>query len=968
MRNLSRRTLVALFVLLLPAAAFAQGSIAGVVRDTSSAVMPGVTVEASSDALIEKSRSAVTDSAGQYRIVDLPPGIYQVVFTLSGFKTVRRTGISIEGTFAAQVNGELQVGAVEETINVTAESPTVDVINTQTQFVANREVLDAIPTPVRNTPARALLIPGTTVTPFVLGQFNLTSHGSATSDFTMAIDGLRVNNLCGSGQFSGFYMNDAAVQELSYATGSESAEIQSSGIRVNQVPKDGGNRFSGSTLVQYRGSGLQSDNRTDAMKATQANGLPLIAIAGTAYDWQINPAFGGPLVKDKAWFFLTYKYENNKFYVPSAKFPDGSQAYRNSMGNYSYVGRVTVAVGSKDKVRTYIEKQFNGEFYNGFNTYAVTTPEASSDAFGRGWIPQVRWTRAQSNKLLFEAGIAQYNQAYEQNCSRTQTSPTALPKLNASTGLLSGRCGYLIPPYTSKTDDYNILGSASYVTGSHAMKFGFTDLWGDNSRTFAPRANINTLITVNTVVPGTTIPLIDFPFQVSVYNSPATAYQNVNTDLGAYAQDAWTMKKLTLHYGGRFEHFNASIPAESSPASTWIGARNFPEVKDVPNWTDWAVRFAAAYDVTGDGKTALKGNVGKYVAAQAAGFAQTFNGMSGTLTGVPQTRNWNDANGDKTIINADGTIQTNEVLGGTSNFGQVTSRPDPNLPRGYNWEYSILLQRELRPRLSVTAGYYRRDFYNIQVNDNQTVSASDWTTYSINTPNDSRLPLSGQPITMYTLNQNKVGVPTDNLATFSTQNKTTYNGVEFTFNARGAKYLLFGGITTDRRVSTTCDGDTSATTGRDNPNGLRFCDSAPPFRTTVKASGAYSFPKDIQLSGTYSAIPSGNTVQANYTVTSGIAGRPIIGSTAGATSTVINLVETGSLYLDTPHRFDLRLGKTVRLDRYKILAFMDVFNVFNIGTVTTVNQTYAATGTNLWMTPTSIVEGRYARFGLQMNF
>ena len=173
----------------------------------------------------------------------------------------------------------------------------------------------------------------------------------------MAIDGLRVNNLCGSGQFSGFYMNDAAIQELSYTTGSESDEIQSSGIRVNQVPKDGGNKFSGSFLAQYQGSGLQSDNRTDAMKALQPNGQPVVAIAGTAYDWQVNPAFGGPLLKDKAWFFFTYKYQDFKVYVPSAKFADGSQAYRNSMGNYSAVGRVTVAVTSKDKVRAYIERQ-----------------------------------------------------------------------------------------------------------------------------------------------------------------------------------------------------------------------------------------------------------------------------------------------------------------------------------------------------------------------------------------------------------------------------------------------------------------------------------------------------------------------------------------------------------------------------------------------------------------------------------
>src|SRR3954447_11365296 len=284
-----------------------RAAIAGAVKDSSGAVMPGVTVEASSPALIEKTRSVVTDRGGQYKIVDLPPGTYEVSFTLTGFKTVKRGNVIIEGSFTPTVNAELQVGSLTEVLPAPAESPIADVVNNQQTFVASREVLDAIPTTRRDTTARALLIPGTTVTPFVLGQYNLTSHGSSTSDFTIAVDGIRVNNLCGSGQYSGFYMNDAAIQELTYSTGSESAEIQSSGIRVNSVPKDGGNKFSGSMFVYGQGGALQSDNRTDAMKAIQANGLPLITIAGTAYDWQINPSFGGPLVKDKLWFYATYK-------------------------------------------------------------------------------------------------------------------------------------------------------------------------------------------------------------------------------------------------------------------------------------------------------------------------------------------------------------------------------------------------------------------------------------------------------------------------------------------------------------------------------------------------------------------------------------------------------------------------------------------------------------------------------------
>jgi len=951
-------------VIFVPRTGHAQdrAAIAGVVRDSSGAVMPGVLVEASSPALIERTRSVVTDSAGQYKIVDLGPGTYEVSFTLAGFKTVRRGNIILQGAFTPTVNAELQVGALTEVLTVTAESPIVDVVNNQQSFVASREVLDAIPTTRRDTTARALLIPGTTVTYNILGQYNMTSHGSSTSDFTMAIDGLRVNNLCGSGQFSGFYMNDQAVQELTYSTGSESAEIQSSGIRVNSVPKDGGNRFSGTLLFSGRGSSLQADNRSDAVKAAG------ITIAGTAYDWQFNPSFGGPLVKDKLWFYATYLYQDHKIYVPSAHFADGSPAYRNDMGSYSAVGRVTWAASSKDKIRVYVEKQFTGEFYNGFTFLPTTTPEASTDAFGNGWIPQARWTRAQSNKLLFEAGIAYYNQPYEQNCKST-VKPTDLPSLNGSTGLLSGACGYTIPPYASTTKDYNVMASASYVTGSHAIKAGMTDLWGENSRTFAPNANLDTLIKINVAGLGNEI-----PFQAVVYNSPATSIQNVNSDFGSYVQDTWTMKRLTLNYGGRFEHFNASVPAESSPASTWIGARNFPAIPNVPNWNDWAVRFAAAYDLFGTGKTAVKANAGKYVAGQAAGYAQTFNGMSGAT----QTVTWTDLDRNGTILDAAGNIQVNEVGPRTANFGQVTVRPDPALPRGYNWEYSAVLQHELLPRVSVTAGFYHRDFYNLQVADNQNLSTSDWTALSVATPTDPRLPLSGQPIPLYTLNAAKVGIATDNLLTNSTQNKSTYNGVEFTANMRRDKFIVFGGVTVDRLITSNCDGSSSTdgTSGRDNPNGLRFCEAvratggqaAGVYRSTVKASAAYSFPYDINLSGSFSAIP-GPSVAANYTVTSALAGRPIIGNTAGAASVVVNLVQPNSVFLDYQDRLDLRVGKTFRLGQTKIQGFADIFNVFNAGTVLTINQTYGAVAaTNAWYTPTTIMDARYVRFGMQLNF
>ncbi len=954
-------------LLVLPLAAYAQGSIAGSVKDPSGAVLPGVTVEASSPALIEQSRSAVTDSNGNYRIVDLPPGTYAVNFTLTGFKTVRREDIVIQGVFSAPVSTEMQVGTLEETITVSGATPTVDVSNNTAQFVVNRDILDQIPTPIRNTPSRALLLPGTAVTPFVLGQYTMSVRGSASSDTVIAIDGLRVNNLCGSGQYSGFYMNDAAIEEVTYTTGAESAEMQNGGLRINSTPKDGGNEFSGTFFAYGAGGGLQADNRSEAQKSGPA-AIPQQEIA---YTWQVNPSFGGPIMRNKLWFYFTYKYEDFKNYVASSQFADGSRAFRQSQGNYSAVTRLTYQASSRDKIRFYLDRQFNGEDYNGFNTLPTTTPEASTDAFGLGWVPQIKWTQTTTNKLLLEAGLSYYTQGYEQSC-RPEVGPRDLPQLEQTNNRLSTACGNTIPPYQSQTNSYSGGASASYITGSHAIKAGMTTQWGTNSRTFTSNAEINTLVfnaglfnapaSATNPVPCVALPC---PIAVAVANGPARAEQKLNTDLGFFVQDTWTIDRLTLNVGGRYDMFNASIPAQSSATSNWIQARNFPEITDVPDWNDWSVRLAGAYDVFGNGKTALKANASKYIAAAASGYTQNFNPM----TYSTQVRAWVDFDRNKSILDANGNIQFNEVIGGTSNFGQITNRPDPELERGHNWEYSASVQHELTDRVSMNVGLYRRQFYNLDVIDNTNLAPTDWSPFGITTPTDPRLPLSAQPIEMFTLNAAAVGRPIDNLRTFSTVNETVYNGFELSGNLRREKLLLFGGINTERRASTECDGSTSATnTARDNPNGLRFCDSIPPFRTTFKMSAAYQLPWEFQVSGTFMAIP-GPDVDANYGVTAAVAGRPVIGTSAGATSITVNLIEPNTVFLDYQKKLDLRVARNFRFDRYRIQGFADVFNVLNSGTVVRVNETYGTNpATNQWMTPLGLMEARYIRFGLQMTF
>ncbi len=242
-------TCAALVGLSRDAAAQEGASIIGLVQDTSGAVMPGVTVEASSDALIERVRSAVTDGAGRFAIISLRPGTYAVTFTLPGFRTVRREGIVLQGNFAATVNADLEVGALEETITVSGASPVVDLQSTQNQFAINKEVLEVLPA-TRSMQGGASLVPG--VNFYSQGFVSTMSvHGSASADQRIYFDGMRIGqNLTGTGsQANGTGVNDLGQEELVFDAGSQSAETALGGVRMDSIPKEGGNRFSGALPI-----------------------------------------------------------------------------------------------------------------------------------------------------------------------------------------------------------------------------------------------------------------------------------------------------------------------------------------------------------------------------------------------------------------------------------------------------------------------------------------------------------------------------------------------------------------------------------------------------------------------------------------------------------------------------------------------------------------------------------------------
>lgn len=947
----SRITLTVGLALGLPTSLFAQGAIGGTVKDSTGAVLPGVTVEASSDALIERSRSAVSDANGQYQIVNLRPGTYAVTFTLAGFNSLKREGLVLTGSNTLPVSVELSVGSVEETLTVSGASPVVDIQNTRQQAVLTREVLDVIPR-ARNAQNTGMLLPGMVadgsangVTHDVGGssgenQVVLSIHGSQNNDQTLQMDGFPVHVYDASTSMSGIQYSDAQVQEFNFEFSSISAETGAGGVRVNVVPKEGGNAFRPSLFANGTGRMLTANNLTDKITATGLTDTDHVLKI-----WDFNPSLGGPIRKDRIWFFTTYRnwgvnkqpastyFESGDPFTVHPLTLDSSQRAEDPQRYWSILGRVTYQANRKNKFGLYFDKQDRTlEYWRVSNT--VLPGNATTQTWPHEWVSQAKWTSTMSSHVLVEAGFSTDVQHYRTRPTAT-SAPGAIPindtglgvSYNAATG------NALSAYYDSITHQHATRASLSYVTGAHAFKAGYVEQFGHWDRNQFSYTDY--IVRLNNGVPTSVV----------LSATPQNASYDMNADLGLYVQDQWRVNRLTLNGGLRFDYFNTSIPPQSAPAGAFVGARSFPEIKDVPNWKDISPRVGGVWDVFGTGKTAVKASVNRYVAAQTAAFAQTINPMTALAT---DTRSWTDPN-------KDGIPQPSE-FGPTTNaaFGLpvFASHPDPALAngwgvRGANWEYTAGVQHEVVPGLSGSATFTRRSYRNLTWTKNTLISASDFSPFVVNNP------YTNQPLTLY--NQSAATrALVDNLVTFAPDDLRVFNGLDFVVNGRYHRLLMYGGITMGTTHTRTC------TAGTVNPNSLINCDVKPPFaaENQYKTVFSYQLPADMQLSGAFQSTP-GPRIAANYTVTSAIAGLTI-----NQTSITTNLVVPGALYGDRLEQLDLRLSKGVKVGRTRLVGNVELFNALNGAAVLVLNNTWGAN----WLKPQNVLLGRMLKFGIQADF
>ncbi len=985
--------LACLCVLLVPAFAAAQAQIVGQVRDESGGILPGVTVEAASPAIIEKVRTAVTDDQGRYRIDALRPGIYKLTFALAGFSTVVRDTIDVPSEVAVTINVDLKVGALEETITVSGQTAQIDVQQASRTQVITRDIIDSLPVS-RNVMSIGILAPGVrAATPDIGGsrmteQVGLRAHGLAGEDAEQLVEGMSIQSLEGASQS---YFDDMLQSEITVMTSAIPADTSGGGIRLNSVLKDGGNQFSGAVFLGGMSGDWQSENVDDNLRAAPQS---IRSANRIKHIHQYTASMGGPIMRDKLWFILTARHQSSDELVADVPLqivaPDGTfiNSYLDTYVRGPSV-RLTWQAAPKHKIASFVQRWWKRK---GKDFAAGTDPRAGQfrdPAKAHHGVGNIKWTSPLTNKILLEGGYSytafdwhggpapgilkeRGTPEWYTQTRKTDTQRQIHPQCAYDTGCLAW--GSLL---SQRQDNTRHVFDAriSYVTGSHNLKFGYTHEIGPDGR-MGNEYNGDLQVNYSAGRPST----------VTVYNTPLDAPAIVNYDSALFMQDSWTIRRLTINPGLRIEWFSAGMEETSSPAGRFVPARFFPAEPGLIKWgPDYAPRMAAVYDLFGDGRTALKANFSKYHRQYDADPAAAYSAVGLTQ----ENRNWFDCplnaqgtacSGAALPTNLDGIVQDHEIgpspAGG--NFGRISNNTKGELDRQYNWEFTAGVQHQLMPRVALGAMMYKRQIKAIQMTDRSFITEADYTPFEVALPAEisvdpavDALLSAGDRITVYNLNQAKNSVYGQGLVDRSgTENKSLYTGAEFSFSTRlGGGAVLFGSWTVEKNVSVFCESD-------DNPNGPtrndlyqgravaqggRFCDQRNfdiPFTQEFKLAGNYSLPYGIDFGA---VIMSQAGLERVITWQPGANLFPN-GQRTQAQTIVLN--EPGSLYGERWNQVDVNVKKNIRYGN-KVHTFqLDLFNVLNNNSIRTLTDTV---GTSLGQV-TAIMPGRFPRLAYQFKW
>ena len=1029
---LSARTLFVFTALLsIPSAAFAQATIAGVVRDSSGAVLPGVTVEAASPALTEKTRTAVTDTSGQYRIVTLPPGTYVIRFSLTGFTGVQRDGVTVSGTGVIPINADLRVGTVQETITVSGASPLVDTQTTRRETVVDSETINALPI-TRNYGGVLYATPGLVVQPGVNANALMPSmalfsaHGGISTEGRVFVDGVSVNGPFGQNSVTQFAFDVGNAQEMQVMVGGGLGESETGGPVANIIPRSGGNRFSGTAFFSGTQSKLQSNNITDALRA---QGIPTPPTVRK--NWDSSGALGGPLFRDRLWFF------GNVRTIGIAQVVAGGLAPNRNVGDatkwlYEPVPgvetrfveskldlsmRLTGQVTPSNRMTFLYQPQFRclgstlsveaegcrvrGSDWIGAPFGAETIAPEAGPGYQDGPVSltQATWTAPISSFHLVDAAVSRFWYGIIGSGHMPPDAPFGLVGVTESSNMYGRPNVSYRAPYgwgVYDTVSWNWRAAWSYVTGGHSAKLGYQ----------GTRMHYDWISRTNPA-------LMRYTFNqgtpTSVNYTLSSDWDNANRAVAhsIYLQDQWTRGRMTLQGALRYDRVTSWAPdgGNGTDETTRFNSTpiRFGRMESVTGFNDITPRVGVAYDLFGTGRTALKFSAGKYLAAATADgiYSSQNQGLNFVRTA---NRAWTDSNGNYQVdcdllspaaqTSAGGRDVCGALTGNNLNFGNLDpniTRVDPEILSGwgvrpYNWRYGASVQHELRPGISIDIGYNRRHWGNFFVTYNELVGPGDYDVWSVPVPNHPNLPNAGGTESFVAITSAASARGSRSFQTkeenVAGEERTAYwHGVDANATARLAGVTIQMGTSTGRGVRDTC-ALWQARPQLQGSNSADSCAVSEPWLTSLRGLASYQIPRvgvlastTIRSSRTVASenASNGSSLAANYqipnSVVVGLLGRLPAGASL-AQNTTVNLLAPSELYpLERRTEVDIRLAKIFRFADRRLDVGVDLYNLFNASTITTYQQTFLYTNSGAtWLDPTAILAPRLARFNATLSF
>jgi Carboxypeptidase regulatory-like domain len=975
----------------LPARAQVQtGEITGRVTDDTGALLPGVTVTLTSPVLIQP-QSAATSETGTYRFTLIPIGTYIVKFELPGFKTVVRDGISVTIGFTAQVNQQLAISTVQETVTVSGESPVVDTKNTGAKTTFDLESLQSIPS-ARDPWVMLERAPAITMDRANVGgsqsgqQSTFISRGAAGGNNKWSIDGVDITDMSATGASPMYYDFDM-LQEMQVTTGGADASQQTGGVGINLVTRSGTDRFKGSGRWFVTDEEFEANNVDDELRAQGAgSGNPIQNIK------DIGLEVGGPIKRGKLWYWGSYGTQDIKvgvlgFFKPTPTCrvaPTSSEIIKKldtatlrscletdltTLNNYNVKlqwvpfrnNKMTFQNTWAEKVRNARDASDTRPIETTYRQKSVPTTYA-----GVGWngganpLWKIGDQHVLTDRLLLDVTWAHHGNNFALDF-HDDSLTTVQPRVETTTNAFSRSFDQSV--FVRPTQSFDVTTSyflPATLGGDHAFKVGFK--WRDAPTTSVSHTGGNAIVRYTNSVPNS----------VDLYRDGDVRY-----DLQTYAvfvQDSFTVDRLTLNLGVRWDRQDdqqfASSVAANPIAPDWLPALTFPGGDPGVVWNTYSPRIGMTYDLRGTGKTIARSSYSLYYGQLAPGqLAQRTSAVSQVFVRFP----WNDLNGDAFA-------QREEITFGIANILSRSAAYNPNDPTNFRsagsvdqnikddrtFEFIAGLDHELLPRLAIGGAYIWRKYDRFFWSDNIGLTSADYRAVA-QTPT---CPVAGarcEPVTYF---EPTIPIPAAFVYTNIPDRWRNYNGVELTLTKRYAdrwmaslSYAYNNAVdvfdSPDSYQDPTCTA--AACPGKQQyapeSGGSGIDNVFPNAKWLIKANGLYTLPwQEIGLSANLNSRQGYPFPQSIQT--------PNRANQAGQAQVSLDLL--GELRMDNVTSVDFRVDKTFTFARgLRIVPSVDVFNLMNANTILARRRNQIAANAN---EVSGIIAPRVVRFGVKVNW